>query len=149
MVQVAEWLVKLVAGDAANVEVEPLEKCLVKVAADGVGSGSVELGRVDEQVEPTFENVNTDGQLGTGGGEAHLDLGAIGVDGAQSGFDLGLGEGAVSGEVDQPFLFGVEFLESGGEAGVHRADAGLFISQCFVQEFGTDAGFGDRFGHAA
>ncbi|MBF6258804.1 hypothetical protein IU468_21115 [Nocardia farcinica] len=133
--QISEWLVELVACDAANVEVEPLEKRVVKVAADGVGSGSVELGRVDQQVEATFEDVNTDGQLGAGGGEAGLDLGAVGIDGAQSGLDLGLGEGAVSGEVEQPFLFGIEFLEPGGEAGVHRADAGLFIGQCFIQEF--------------
>ncbi|WP_174186420.1 hypothetical protein [Nocardia barduliensis] len=133
--QVSEWLVELVACDAANIEVEPLEKRLVKVAADGVSSGSVELGRVDQQVEATFEDVNTDGQLSTSGGEAGLDLGAVGMDGAQSGLDLGLGEGAVSGEVEQPFLFGVEFFEAGGEVGVHRADAGLFVSQCFVQEF--------------
>ncbi|MFC8531782.1 hypothetical protein [Nocardia sp. NPDC057227] len=108
--EVGEGLMKLAGFGAIDVEIEASVERLVEMAADFVGAGFVELAGVGEQVDSSVKDVDADGQLNAGGGEAGLDTGSVLADLAEPFFDLVLRQRAVGGEVEQAFLFGIEFL---------------------------------------
>ncbi|MGW4366300.1 hypothetical protein ACWEKT_11700 [Nocardia takedensis] len=131
--KLGERLVKLTCLGSVDVNVETLVERLVQVTTDIVGAGFVELLGVGKQVDGSFEDLDANCQFDSGSGEAGFDAGPVVVDLAQPLLDLVLWEGAIGGEVEEPFLFGIEFLEAGCKRGVDGADAVMFVGECFIE----------------
>ncbi|WP_316575804.1 hypothetical protein [Nocardia canadensis] len=56
--KVGEWLLQLVGDDPVDVEVEAFEERPVEVASDLIGAGSVQIPRIGQEVEPSFEDLH-------------------------------------------------------------------------------------------
>lgn len=78
-------------------------------------------------------------EVGAGAVQAAAQAPPLGVDVAELGFDLGLRQGAVGGEVDQVFLLGVEFLNLAGQLSVQQP-RGCFVFGDDGVDVGSDAG---------
>ncbi|WP_245787545.1 hypothetical protein [Amycolatopsis saalfeldensis] len=74
-----------------------------------VVAASVELFGGFQELEGGLDESSAVGEVGTGGVEPLGEASSFCADIAEFGFDLGLRQCAVGGEVDQVLLLGVEF----------------------------------------
>ncbi|WP_342800611.1 hypothetical protein [Nocardia sp. No.11] len=132
--KVGEWLLQLVGDDPVDVEVEAFEERPVEVASYLIGAGSVQIPRIGQEVEPSFEDLHPNSEFSVRRGETGFDSRPIGVNLPQAIFDLGLWQRAVGGQVEQSLFLGVEVFELLGHTAVHLTDAGLFVCHDLAEE---------------
>ena len=101
-----ERLFEVVVGDV--VDVDAVEDRLVEEAALFLVAASIQLAGVFQQFQAGFDQACAVGQVFVGGVQAFGEAAALAFDLSELGFDLGLGDGAVCGEVDEVVLTGVE-----------------------------------------
>ncbi|WP_246470733.1 hypothetical protein [Saccharopolyspora phatthalungensis] len=112
--ELPEGLTEVAVGDLLVFDVEAVEDRLVEQAALLLGAAPVQLVGVFEELEAGLDEPGAVGEVGAGGVQAAGEVFALAFDVAQLGFDLGLRQGAVGGQVDQVFLLGIEFGELTG-----------------------------------
>ncbi|MFV0318382.1 MAG: hypothetical protein ACK5O2_15655 [Microthrixaceae bacterium] len=110
-----ERSVELVVGDLVAVEVELGEDGLVDGSSSLSAERLVERPGGFEELQCLFDDRSAGLQVGGVVGEPSMDAGAIALQFLESFLDLGLGEFAICGEVDEVLFLAVEAGEFGFE----------------------------------
>ncbi|WP_228811371.1 hypothetical protein [Nocardia farcinica] len=133
----------LVVGDFEVIYVEALAEGLVEETTDLVVGGGVEVLGVLKEVQGVTEEVGPEGEFFAGVDESGFDAGAVLLQAVQLGADLGLGHGAVRGEVDEAGFLFVDEFELSVQGSVALAGVGLLVGE---DRFEKVADVGDEVG---
>jgi hypothetical protein len=114
-VQSGERLLQGAVADFVFVDVNRVEQRLIEQASLFVVAASVELAWVLHQLEADLDEPGAISEVRACLVEPVVEALSLILDIAELGLDLRLGQGAVSGEVDEVLLAGVERLKLGLE----------------------------------
>ncbi|WP_255375774.1 hypothetical protein [Saccharomonospora sp. CUA-673] len=138
-VELPEWFLEVVVGDFLVLDVDVVEDRLIEQAPLLLGAPPVQLLGAFEQCQAHVDQAGGIGEVGGGGIAALGEVTPLAFDVAELGFDLGLRQGAVGGEVDHVLLLGVEFVELAGELLMQQSRGFLLFVDDGV-DLGADVG---------
>ncbi|WP_378733346.1 hypothetical protein [Nocardia brasiliensis] len=131
--EVVEWAAERASDRNLLVHIEPLVERLIHESAGVVGRVAVHRMWVGHEADSSPQRSGTDSQFGVGAEEPFIRAIALDLDPPQTCLDLLLGDRAVAGQIEQPFLLTIELIESLLQAVVHGSDGALLVSEDSVE----------------